>query len=118
MDEVPAGLAGFNITISVSDPEIAEITEVSFPDWNLIPENSTVPSSSVWIRGIDLGETVNSNDVNVSLGNITITGKQAGTAGLNIQPELITADGGSTINSVVNPGEINVLDIESDTEFP
>ena len=113
MDEVPAGLAGFNVTISVSDPDIAEITAVSFPSWNSIPENSTVPSSSVLIKGVDLGEKVNPNDVNVSLGNITVTGKQAGTAGLNIQPELITADGGSTINSVINPGEINVLDTES-----
>jgi len=33
MDKVPAGLAGFDITISVSDPEIAEITAVSFPSW-------------------------------------------------------------------------------------
>ena len=33
MDEVPDGLAGFNITISILDPEIAEITAVSFPSW-------------------------------------------------------------------------------------
>ena len=118
MDEVPAGLAGFEMTILVSNPEIAEITEVSFPSWNSIPENSTVPSSSVLIKSVDLGKKVNSGDTNVLLGTITITGKQAGTANLNIQPGLITADGGSTINPVINPGEINVLDTESDTESP
>ena len=118
MDEVPAGLSGFNITISVSDPEIAEITAVSFPDWNTMPEHSLVPSSSVWIKGLDGGKVINSTDTNVLLGNITITGKQAGNTGLNIQSKEMTADGGSTINPVLIPGEINVLDTESDIESP
>jgi hypothetical protein len=46
MDSIPDGLSGFNITISILNPEIAEISAVSFPGWNSLPRNSTFPSSA------------------------------------------------------------------------
>src|SRR5574344_510250 len=122
MDEVPYGISGFNITISVSDPEIAEITAASFPGWNTVTKNSTseVPSSSVWITSSDGNGEVVAGSKNVSLGNITITGKQAGTANLNISEgsyydpdyESIPFTDHFIPNTV--QGEINVLD----PEFP
>ena len=113
MDEVPDGLSGFNITISILDPEIADITAVSFPSWGMMLRNSTIPSSSVWIKVSDLDNKTVSGDTNVLLGTITITGKKAGTTDLSIQPTLISADGGSSINPVVITGYISVLDKES-----
>ncbi len=113
MDEVPDGLSGFNITISVLDPEIAEITAVSFPSWGMMPRNSTIPSSSVWIKVSDLDKKVGSGDTNVLLGTITLTGKKAGTTDLNIPKTQISADGGSLINPVIVAGKIHVSDDES-----
>ena len=84
MDEVPDGLAGFKITISILDPEIAEITAVSFPSWSTMPESSTIPSSSVWIKALDPLKKINPGDTNVLLGTITVTGKKAGTTDLSI----------------------------------
>ena len=108
MDEVPTGLSGFNITISVLDPEIAEITAVSFPGWNAMPRNSTIPSSSVWIKAVDLNDQVVSGNTNVLLGTITLTGKKEGTTDLSIPKTTISDDNGSSINPVVNTGKINV----------
>jgi hypothetical protein len=108
MDSAPYGLTGYSATISISDPEIAEITAVSFPSWGLMPKNSAVPSSSVWMETVDLGKQVNSNDGNVLLGTITLSGKKAGTTDLSILPKLITADGGSTINPDLKTGKIKV----------
>ncbi|MDD3138653.1 MAG: PKD domain-containing protein [Lachnospiraceae bacterium] len=118
MDKVPDGLSGFNITVSVSDPKIAEITAVSLPGWSSIKQNSTspVPSSSVWIKSVDLDDQIKPGDTNVSLGNITITGKKAGTADLNISKgSYYDPDGGNftdhiylDLNSI--SGKINVLD--------
>ena len=115
MDEVPYGLSGFNITISVLDPEIAEITAVSFPSWNSIStkSTSTVPSSSVWIKSVDFDTNVVPGSTNVSLGNITITGKKAGTTDLGIPKTDIDDDNGFPINPVVITGYISVLDKES-----
>jgi YVTN family beta-propeller protein len=109
MDEVPEGLSGFNITISVSDPEIAEITAVSFPIWGQLPKNSTLPSSSVWIKTVDFENEVHSGDTNVLLGTITLTGKKAGTSDLSIVKTMISDDNGSLINPVMNTGKINVV---------
>jgi hypothetical protein len=84
MDSIPDGLSGFNITISILNPEIAEISEVSFPGWNSLPRNSTFPSSLVWIKAIDLNDQVHPGDTNVLLGTVTLTGKKAGTTDLGI----------------------------------
>ena len=112
MDKVPDGLSGFNITVSVSDPEIAEITGVSFPSWNAIPDNSAVPSSSVWMKSVDLNKQINPGDTNVSLGNITITGKKAGTADLNISKESYYDPDVNITHTYLDaiPVKINVLD--------
>jgi len=113
MDKVPAGLAGFDITISVSDPEIAEITAVSFPSWGQLPMNYSVPSSSVWIKTVDLENKVVSGDTNVLLGTVTLSGKKEGTTELYIPKTKISADGGSPIDPNVIKGSIKVLDKES-----
>ena len=55
MGEIPtAGLSGYNITISIQDPDIAEITDVSFPSWATLHSNDAFPSNSGWIQAIDL----------------------------------------------------------------
>jgi len=118
MDQVPDGLSGFNITVSVSDPEIAEITAVSLPSWSAIEKDSIspIPSGSVWIKSVDLNDKIKSGDTNVSLGNITITGKKAGTADLNISKgSYYDPDGGNfTDHTYLDltsiSGKINVLD--------
>jgi hypothetical protein len=113
MDEVLTGLSGFNITISVLDPEIAEITAVSFPGWNAMPKNSKIPSSSVWIKAVDLNDQVVSGNTNVLLGTITLTGKKAGTTDLSIPKTTISDDNGSSINPVVNTDKINVTSVQT-----
>ena len=123
MDEVPSGLSGFNLTISISDPEIAEITAVSLPGWGQLPRNSAVPSSSVWIKTVDLENKVVSGNKNVLLGTITITGKKAGTTDLNIPAGFYDPDGDFSehITPSVIKGSIKVLGKEppvTDNESP
>ncbi|HWQ49345.1 MAG TPA: hypothetical protein VN414_10450, partial [Methanosarcina sp.] len=116
MDDVPSGLAGFNITVSV-DPKIAEITSVSFPSWSTVNISSTLPSSSVNIMSIDGRDFVkkNHNQKNVSFGNITLIGKKAGTADLTISvSSYYTTDGpnAKTVYPDAVAGTINILDTE------
>ena len=47
LDEVPFGLTGYNITVAVSNPSVAEIALVSFPAWATVNENSTLPGSTL-----------------------------------------------------------------------
>jgi PKD repeat protein len=109
MDKVPKGLSGFNITISTSDPKIAEITAVSSPNWGMLPRNSKIPSSSIWIKTVDLNDKVRSGDSSILLGTITLTGKQAGTTDLRIPKTKMSDDAGSLISPVVTAGKANVV---------
>ena len=109
MDGVPTGLAGFNFTISISDSEIVEITAVTFPSWLQLPINSTLPSSSVWMNGVDLTDQVAQGNTNVFLGNITLTGKKAGKTDINIVPTAIDDDNGDPINPDVVSGIVEVV---------
>jgi hypothetical protein len=113
MDEVLTGLWGFNITISVLDPEIAEITAVSFLGWNAMPRNSTIPSSSVWIKAVDLNDQVVSGNTSVLLGTITLTDKKACTTDLSIPKTTISGDNGSSINPVVKTDKINAISVQT-----
>jgi PKD repeat protein len=108
MDKVPTGISGFNITISISNPEIAEITAISPPVWVGMSGTSAVPSSSVWIKAVNFGQ-VHAGDTNVLLGNITISGKKEGTADMNIVPTEIDDDNGDSINPVMIKGKVNVV---------
>jgi uncharacterized repeat protein (TIGR01451 family) len=115
MDEIPNGLSGFNITFTIIDPEIAEITAVSHPTWAILKSNSTTPSSSVWIKASDLTNITVPGNTNVPFGTITIKGKKAGTTDLNITGGYYDPDGDFSEHGIpgVIKGSITVLDIES-----
>jgi len=46
VDYLNNGLSGYNITVSLSDPKIAEIVAVEFPGWATMKDNSTLPHKS------------------------------------------------------------------------
>ena len=110
MDSVPMGLSGFKITLSVSDPTIAQISAVSFPNWATLNSSSALPSSSVWIKAADLSNQVLPGKTNVLLGTITIVGKKIGTADLSILPAKISDDNGTSINTAMITGKVIVSD--------
>jgi PKD repeat protein len=109
MDKVTKGLSGFNITISVSGPKIAEITAVSFANWGMLARHSTIPSSSVWIKTVDLNNKVRSGNSSLLLGTITLTGKQAGIMDPRIPKTKMSDDAGSLISPVVTAGKVSVV---------
>jgi YVTN family beta-propeller protein len=111
MNKVPSdGLAGFNVTISVLDPAIVNITVVSPPGWAGVSATSSVPASSVWITAANFGQ-VHAGDTNVSFGNITISGIKNGTTNLSIVPTEIDDLNGGLIDSAVTMCKVNVVQI-------
>src|SRR3989304_1704756 len=53
MSDVPNGLAGYNITVSLSNKSVAEIISVDFPAWAAIHSNGSLPDDSVWLKAAD-----------------------------------------------------------------
>jgi len=51
LDSAPAGLSGYDITVSVSDPALATIAAASKPGWATIGTVGATPATSVQITG-------------------------------------------------------------------
>jgi len=90
MDTAAAGISGYNITLSLGDPAIGEITAVSFPAWAGLKSNGTLPADIVWARAVDLeGE---SGTENVTLCTVTVRGDTEGTTTLSIRDDSVIED--------------------------
>jgi hypothetical protein len=108
LDTTPAGIAGYDITISLSNSSVATITDVSFPSWSLLNESTTLPASSVRVRTVDLYEKVNASDTDVPFGTITLEGKAVGSTDVVVTIKNITSDDGKSFTPAVQSGMFTV----------
>ena len=110
LDEVPKGISGFNISLSVSDPDIAEITRLAPPLWAIPSRTSPLPSGEVWVTGIDFSRTVNPGATDVVLATLTLHGLKPGKTDLKVSVIRIDDDSGYPVKPSVNDGSITIGD--------
>jgi hypothetical protein len=108
LDSSPAGVAGYNITVSLSNPSVATITAVSFPSWAILNENTTLPASSVRLRAVDLEESVQDGATDVPFGTLTLRGAAEGSTDILVTIKNITADGGDSVTPDIVSGKFTV----------
>lgn len=97
VDTLPEGLSGYNLTIELNDPEIAEIESVSFPAWVSMNDMSETPASSVWIKAVDLQQTVEAGAENTELANLSLKGLKTGSSEITVRVSRIEDDSKGTI---------------------
>jgi hypothetical protein len=117
LDASPAGIDGNDITVSLSNSSVATITNVSFPSWVILNKSTSLPSSSVQLRTIDLYENVNANAADVPFGTINLRGNAVGSTDVVLTIKNITADDGNSITPAVQSGKFTV-DSGSGTPSP
>ncbi|WP_062397584.1 PKD domain-containing protein [Methanogenium cariaci] len=98
LDSAPTGLSGYNLTVSLSDDTVGEITAVDLPAWASLSSNGTLPASSVWIKASDLNKEIQPGAVNVPMGTITVTGLATGVADLSLAIARMDDDNGFALN--------------------
>jgi PKD repeat protein len=108
LDEVPDGLAGFEMTVSLTNPDIGEITAVGYPGWVVLPRTGTLPADSVSIRGLDLEKNVQAGSHDVILANLTLRADTAGTTPVTITIKAMDADNGGIMNPAIQAGSFTV----------
>ena len=106
LTEAPNGLSGYNITLSLSNPSVAEIIAVEFPSWALLTDNSTLPADTVWIKAVDLEEQVESGATDVLLATLTIRCDGYGNSILSASVEQMDDDNGDPITPSIDNGSI------------
>jgi PGF-pre-PGF domain-containing protein len=72
LSETPDGLAGYNISVSLENPDAGQIMSVGFPEWASLHSNSSLPSDSVWIMATDLNKKVQNSTLNIILATLSV----------------------------------------------
>ncbi len=111
LDKVPStGLSYVNMSVSITDPSVAEITDIEFPTWATLKDNSTLPSSTVWFKVGDLSDQVKAGDTNKVLATLKIKGLAEGTSDIKITVNSFQDDSYNEIKDKIatTPGTVTV----------
>lgn len=115
LNEAPNGFSGYNLTVSLSNPSIAEIVSVSYPSWATLHDNSTLPANSVWMKAVDLNDQVKSGDMNILLGTLMIRGDSQGESNIIATVTKMDDDNGYPINTSIDSGHLEVGEVGGPT---
>ncbi|MGC9445239.1 MAG: hypothetical protein ACP5E9_09995 [Candidatus Methanospirareceae archaeon] len=112
LDTAPNGLSGYNLTLTLSNANIAEILAVEFPAWASLNATDSLPADTVWIKAIDLNKQVENGATNVILAQLTIRGDAEGDCTINAAVTQMDPDGpGGPINPSIDSGLLTVFSI-------
>jgi len=107
LDTAPAGLSGYNLTVRLTNPAVAEIVGIQFPAWVTLPTNSTIPADSVWCKSADL--TGASGKTNITLVTVTLRGDNAGTTNITVLPDRIEDREGGRYTPSITDAILSVI---------
>jgi PKD repeat protein len=108
LDSAPDGLVGYTINVTIGDPSIAVLSDVSFPAWSTYTDNTTLPAPSVRLKAADLEEKVQAGSTNINLASITIKGLKGGTTPVTLTITSLEADTENQIPSTIQSGTFTV----------
>jgi len=102
---LPTGFAGARVTVSVTDPDVAAITGVSFPDaLGLTESDISSDGSSVTVRMADTQDEIGAGGRDITVATLTLRGRGTGTTDLAVEVEQMDDDSGSTIDAEAREG--------------
>ena len=112
LNTVPTGLAGFNISVALTDPSIGEIVAISYPPWANLPVSSSLPADTVYAQAVDFMSLVEAGAANVTLCTLTVRGDVAGETNLTITTTKIDDDVGGRYTPIVIGATLTVHDVQ------
>ena len=118
LDEAPAGLAGYSLTIAPQDSSVATITAVGFPAWATMKDNSALPASSVSMKAADLGEVVQSGATSIPLGTVTVQGLKEGSTAFTVTVTRMNDDADARMYPTIQSGTFTVTVPATPTPTP
>ncbi|GAB6860070.1 alkaline phosphatase PhoX [Haloplanus litoreus] len=102
---LPTGISGAEITVSVTNPEVASITDVSFPDTLGLTESSiSSDGSSATLRFADVDGNVEAGGRDIPVASLTLRGVDTGTTDLAIEVTRMDDESGHTIGVEAREG--------------
>jgi len=108
LDEAPDGLSGYSLTVTLTNPAVGEITDVSFPAWATLNNKGTLPADSVTIKAADLMNTVADNANDITLATLTLRADEAGSTPVTITLNQMDDDDGGIMSPAIADGSFTV----------
>jgi PKD repeat protein len=108
LDEAPAGLAGYSMTIKLTDPAVGEITAVTFPAWATLKNSSIIPSDSVILKAGDLSDGVPAGATGITLATLTLRADSTGTTPVTVTLKQMDDDAGDLMSPTIQDGSFTV----------
>src|SRR5512137_548415 len=110
LDESPAGLANYSITVQLADPAVGEITAVVFPSWATLASNSTLPADTVNLTAADLSDGVSPGSTGITLATLTLKADVAGITPVMVTLDQMNDDSGSVMIPAILAGSFTVTE--------
>ena len=102
---LPKGFSGARVTVTVSDPDVAAITGVDFPDaLGLTESEVSSDGSSATVRVADTEGNVDAGGLDVTVATLTLRGEGTGTTDLTVEVEQMDDESGTAISAEAREG--------------
>lgn len=98
IDTLPNGISGAKINVSLSNPAVADVTDISYAGWVGLGVTADLPAKEVLLKGADLNHQVESGAEDVTFATLTLTGVSNGTTAVEIDVLKLDDDGGYPVN--------------------
>jgi len=109
LDAAPTGLTGYSINVTIGDPSIARITNVSFPEWALLTDvTPSLPGSAFRLKATDLNSQVQEGATNITLATLLVQGLQEGETPVILTLNLMNDENDNVIRPSLLPGMLSV----------
>jgi len=102
---LPTGFAGAEVTVSVTNPAVASITGVAFPeDLGLTESTVATDGSSATIRVADTDRNVDAGGRDIPLATLAVRGDSTGTTDLQVDVSRMDNEAGNAIGAEARSG--------------
>lgn len=110
LTEVPDGLAGFELTLELSTPDVAAFEDASYPERYGHTSTPVVAADgqSITVEAVDLHDEVTAGDADVALASVAVRGAAEGETQATVTAVQIDADGGDRIQPALDSGAVRV----------
>jgi hypothetical protein len=115
LEEAPDGLAGFEVTLELDAPSVANVTGASYPSAYGMTTDPRIgrDGDAVTLEAIDLDDEVEPGATDVTLATVAVTGATSGTTDVEVSDLQIDADDGSRIQPTRMAGFLDVRPLTS-----
>lgn len=116
LSEIPNGLSGFNVTVKLSTPDAATITDAQITEAFGLDETTVIEDgSAVRLKGIDMGQQYRAGDGPVQLGNVTLRADSNVGTDLTLEVRQVDDGDGGLVNPATSAGRLSVGGAEQTT---